>query len=173
MIWRQDREPPYNRKQFIEAQQWALGEPGCPASIPTALDIYLFTAHEAADTVVQILCGQGITRGLGEYQSLWRDDERKRYTSARYIASLHIAIGRCRESIARLRPLGVHPDEQRVFKANLERLKRDEDALQSRLHRGIENTKYARMDTVAIDSDWDSEMHIERRLAFEWDDDNN
>jgi hypothetical protein len=40
-----------------------------------ARDIYWATAHEAADTVVQILCGQGWTYGLGWYRSLWQGVE--------------------------------------------------------------------------------------------------
>lgn len=37
--------------------------------------LWQVTAHEAADTVVQILCGQGWTYGLSEYRSLWRKPE--------------------------------------------------------------------------------------------------
>ena len=59
MIWEQDNDPTPDRDDWdgpvaLHASWW-----------PTCQQLWEATAHEAADTVVQILCGDGITYGLG------------------------------------------------------------------------------------------------------------
>lgn len=116
MIWRQDSDPwpHFSRK-------WR----GFGAGYPTARQLWEATAHEAADTVTQILSGDGRTGGLGEYRSLWQAEpesnehgpailspsELARITLAESIvkqrASLTRRIARCRERLARLELSGL------------------------------------------------------------------
>lgn len=62
MIWYQDGDPPPVWDRPHEAARLGALATG---NWPTCQELREATAHELADTVVQILCGDGITYGLG------------------------------------------------------------------------------------------------------------
>ena len=64
MIWSQDGDPRQNI-YFDTVEDRPVMQALLSSAWPTCYELWWFTAHEQADTVVQILCGQGITYGLG------------------------------------------------------------------------------------------------------------
>lgn len=69
MIWSIDGDPVLTSRHYWRGRWRGFG-----SSWPTVKELWRATAHEAADTVTQILSGDGSTRGLGMYSSLWRDE---------------------------------------------------------------------------------------------------
>lgn len=69
MIWHLDGDPILTSRDYWRGKWRGVG-----SSWPTTKELWYATAHEAADTVTQILSGNASTSGLGMYSSLWREE---------------------------------------------------------------------------------------------------
>lgn len=66
MIWRQDGDPPPTKDDYsVDSDNPNWLAQFNTTNWPTCSEMWHATAHEQADTVVMILCGQGVTYGLG------------------------------------------------------------------------------------------------------------